>query len=107
MERYPSSSSNWMNLYTNFSGDYYEVVIAGKQADEKRMQLTVHYLPGIALAGSKNDASTLPLIKNRYVDDKTLLYVCRNYACMLPVEGVDQALSQLNLGEPVHRNHVE
>jgi uncharacterized protein YyaL (SSP411 family) len=29
-----------------------------------------------------------PLLKGRFVKDKTLIYVCKNFACQSPVENI-------------------
>ena len=40
--------------------------------------------------------STNPLLKYRYIDDETLIYVCVNNSCKLPVSEVSEALKLLN-----------
>jgi len=34
-------------------------------------------------------------LKQRFVEGKTLIYVCKNKACLLPVSEVKEALTQL------------
>ena len=45
-----------------------------------------------ALSDSKSD---LPLLKNRYVEEQTLIYVCKNNSCLLPSESIEDALKQI------------
>ena len=85
IEQYPSGFSNWLYLLSNFQNDFYEVVIVGEEASEKIKELNLHYLPNKIIAGSKGEI-TGPLFENRYVQGKTLIYVCVNNACQLPVE---------------------
>ncbi len=95
IEQYPSGFSNWLDLLSNFQNDFYEVVIVGKDVSEKVKEFNKHYLPNIIIAGSKVENSG-PLFENRYVPDATLIYVCVNNACKLPVEDTKIAIESLN-----------
>ena len=89
---YPYLHANWLQLYLNISKPYYEVVINGKDAIAKAKELHQNFLPNIILCGSTTE-STLPLLQNRFYEDKTLIYVCVNRACKLPTESVSKAIS--------------
>ncbi len=89
--QYPSGFSNWLDLMLNYTNKYYEVAIVGKDAHEKIKTLNQTYLPNIMLIGSTSE-NELPLLKNRYVEDETFIYVCVNKACKLPVSEVDKAI---------------
>ena len=59
-----------------------------------RAELSQRFLPNISvLGGSKN--VTLELLNNKYVNGKTIIYVCENGACQLPVEDVVKAIEQI------------
>ena len=45
--------------------------------------------------GSTSAEDDLPLLKNKYVDGQTLIYVCENKVCQLPVKDVSSALKQM------------
>ncbi len=91
LTEFPSAFSNWMDLMLNYSENFYEVAIVGLEANEKLDTLSRNYLPNIITIGSQEE-NDLPLLKNRYVEDQTLIYVCVNKACKLPVSDVDKAL---------------
>lgn len=95
IEQYPSGFTNWLYLLSNFQNNFYEVVIVGKDASEKIKELNKHYLPNKIIAGSKGENSG-PLFENRWVQDKTLIYVCVNNACQLPVEESTEAIKLIN-----------
>jgi len=38
----------------------------------------------------------LPLLKNKYVKGETMIYVCVNKSCKLPVSKVSDAIEQIN-----------
>lgn len=91
MEQYPSTFSNWLDLMLNFSNNYYEVAVVGKEAKEKIKELNQTYLPNKLIIGSTEE-NDLPLLKNRYIEGETYIYVCVNKACKLPVSEVDKAI---------------
>lgn len=91
---YGSGYSNWAGLYSDMLNDFFEVCIVGKDVDEKMMELQNHYVPNAIFAISASH-SELDLLKQRFVEGKTLVYVCKNRSCQLPVSEVKEALKQL------------
>ncbi len=87
----PLDYVNWLNVSTNYSKNFYEIVVVGKNAFHISKDLTSRYLPNTLVAASKADANEY-LIKNRYIKGDTLIYVCVNNSCKFPVETVDEAL---------------
>lgn len=93
--QYPSGFSNWLDLLLNLQGDFFEVVVVGPEAQEKIKTINSHYLPNIIVAGSKGQAAG-PLFENRFVPNRTLIYVCVNNSCKLPVEDTQKAIESIN-----------
>lgn len=89
---YPSTFSNWLDLMLNYTNNYYEVAIVGTDVTKKIKALNSYYLPNKLIIGSDSE-NNLPLLQNRYVEGKTLIYVCVNKACKLPVEEVEKAVT--------------
>tara|TARA_R110002094_G_scaffold151427_6_gene139589 strand:- start:1240 stop:3276 length:2037 start_codon:yes stop_codon:yes gene_type:complete len=94
MQEYPSGYSNWFDLMLNFTNPFYEVAIVGKDAKQKISELNKTYLPNKLIAASTSE-NNMPLLENRYNPNNTLIYVCVNKACKLPVSEVDQAIKFL------------
>jgi len=94
IESYGPGYSNWAMLMLNFIQPFYEVSIVGNSVDEKYRSFQKHYLPNVIFAGSSSNSS-LPLVKNRFVDNETYIYVCSNKTCFEPVRQVDEALKQI------------
>lgn len=85
--------SNWASLMGMITYQPYEVAIVGQQALEKSKQMREHYIPtAIFMGGNGED---LPLLEDKKVKGKTMIYVCRNKTCKLPEEVVDRALKQM------------
>ncbi|WP_106793844.1 thioredoxin domain-containing protein [Aquimarina sp. Aq78] len=85
IKSYASGYSNWLDLMLNFSFDFYELVIIGKEAKIKLKEVSQIYIPNKLMAGGTSDSDTA-LLKNRFVKDKTLFYLCVNNSCKYPVE---------------------
>ena len=95
LEHYGPGYSNWGILLLDYLKPQTEVVIVGKSVDEKLLSLYKQSASNVIFALSEQ-SSDLPLVKNRYVTDKTLIYVCKNNSCLLPTESVAEALKQLD-----------
>ena len=54
-----------------------------------------NYLPNV-LFQITNKPSELPLLKDRYFDLETLIYVCKNKVCLRPENTASEALKQIN-----------
>jgi uncharacterized protein YyaL (SSP411 family) len=90
----PAFNSYWLSAAIKQTYPYYEIGIVGEKTFEKRKEIVKNYFPNIALFGSV-EKSTLDILKERFADGKTLIYVCENRVCQLPVEDVNEALNQL------------
>ena len=87
----PTYMSNWGILALEIAHPFHEIVITGEEALEKRMELSKLALPFSVILGTTTD-SKLPLVKGKTVKGKTLIYICRNKTCQLPVSTVSEAL---------------
>lgn len=74
----------------------FEVAIVGKEFRLKANQMQKYYLPFAEFCGSSSDEN-LPLLEQKYQADKTLIYVCKNKTCQLPVSSADEALTQIKI----------
>ena len=94
-EVYPSGYSNWFDLIYNLKSKFYEVAIVGENAIEKATELNKKYLPNKLVIGSST-SNDLPLLQNRFINGKTLIYVCVNKACKMPTENLDESINMIN-----------
>ena len=94
IEDYASGYSNWLDLMLNYTNPFYEIAIVGNEASSKILELNQSYLPNKLIAGSITDKDS-PLLENRYVPNETLIYVCVDNTCQLPVVHVDDAIKLL------------
>lgn len=93
-KNYGAGYSNWGCLALHLLYPFREVAIVGNNVDEKLVELCKQGPTNAILAVSAR-ASDLPLLKNRYVNGQTLIYVCENNTCKIPARSVEEALQQL------------
>lgn len=86
--------ANWGMVQALFTSPLYEVAIMGNDFAEKRKQFDEHYLPNVILLGG-NGETKLALLENKLQEGRTMIYVCRDKSCELPVVEVGKALEQI------------
>jgi len=94
IEQYPSGFSNWLDLMLNYTDKYYEIVVIGPELQSKIKKINAVYIPNKLMAGS-NTSSNSPLLINRYVDGKTLIYICVDNVCKYPFEDTNQVIKEI------------
>ena len=87
----PNFYSNWCNLYLDLVRPPYEVAIMGKDYAAKRNELLKSYLPNALLLGGDKEGN-MELLQDKLQEGETMIYVCQNKVCKLPVTDVEKAL---------------
>jgi uncharacterized protein YyaL (SSP411 family) len=80
---YPSAFSNWLQLHLLFSENQTELAVCSNNAKEMVNELNSYYRPNILLAGC-GQKSDLPILKDRFKENQSLFYECKNQTCGLP-----------------------
>jgi uncharacterized protein YyaL (SSP411 family) len=86
---------NWLSVLGRNVFPAYEVAVVGNDAVKNNIELHKQYLPHVIFLGGSEE--NLPLLENKYVEGKTVICVCRNKTCKLPVTSVGKARAQLNV----------
>lgn len=92
---YPQSYSNWLDLMMNFTYPFYEIAITGQGSKGMATEFQQKYIPNTVLAASKTK-SELALLKDRFDEDKDLIFVCEEGSCQLPVTSEPEALKLIS-----------
>ncbi|MCB9234011.1 MAG: thioredoxin domain-containing protein [Bacteroidia bacterium] len=97
MPSYPGGFSNWGILLLKQTYPWYEWVITGPKALEYAQELeSGGYLPNkLVVPAVKEGPKTLPLLEQRFVAGETMVYVCQNKVCKLPVKTIREAVEQI------------
>ena len=94
MMKNPGYYSNWAQALAMQITPVYEVAVAGENWAPLLADLQRHFLPhSIFLGGT--DEGLLPLTQKKIVPGQSLIYVCTNKTCQLPVTEVQEALQQM------------
>ncbi|MEO6188485.1 MAG: thioredoxin domain-containing protein [Ginsengibacter sp.] len=96
VKKSPGFYSNWAQLMALHLKTPYEIAIVGKQWKQKLITFNRSYLPECIFLGGDSEGD-LALLQNKLVDQKTMIYVCENKTCQLPVEEVEDALKQIKI----------
>lgn len=94
-KEYPQNFGNWGVLLLNNTYPYFEVVVTGSNASSLINQLNRYNIPNMLLIGATEE-SKMPLLKNRYVENETYIYVCQNNTCKMPVQNPKKVLLQFS-----------
>lgn len=90
----PAYHAEWAKLSGLMAYGMYEVAVMGKEANEKKQAMQKNYLPNVLYMGGGKEEN-LPLLEGKLQEGKTMIYVCSNKTCKLPVKEVEQALKQI------------
>jgi uncharacterized protein YyaL (SSP411 family) len=85
------SYGKWNQVLMHLSHPYHEVAVVGENSKAVIKSLSEVHLPNALIVGSETE-NELPLFANRHVTGKTLIYVCINNTCKLPVSVPKQAI---------------
>ena len=83
--------SNYGTLMLKYLEPFYEIAIVGNQANEKTIEFNQEYHPNKIFLGSDSSLSTMELLENKYIEGKTMIYVCENKVCQLPTDNINEA----------------
>ena len=91
MIKNPFFYGNWIDLLIQFIHKPYEVCVMGNNTTETQVEFNKAYLPNVIIAGG-DSKSGIPLLENRYVNEKVMIYICRDNVCKQPVKSFAEAL---------------
>lgn len=87
---YPWAYSNWGRLMLLLDQGIREVAVSGDKALQLLKDMQAEYRPEVVFAAARYE-SHLPLLKNRYIKNKTQIFVCSNGSCHMPVDTMEEA----------------
>ncbi|MES2373767.1 MAG: thioredoxin domain-containing protein [Bacteroidota bacterium] len=94
VKKIPRYHIQWCSFAGLLSARSYEVAIMGKDALARNQELQRNYLPTSFVMGSTKEEA-LPLLLNKFVAGKTLIYVCTDKLCKRPEEITAKAIAQI------------
>jgi uncharacterized protein YyaL (SSP411 family) len=70
----------------------HEILVLGRNAIQEGRELLNCYVPNKVIMLSDNIKKGYPLMQHKHLNDQTTFYVCRDYACQLPVFSQNEVL---------------
>jgi uncharacterized protein YyaL (SSP411 family) len=87
--KYPTSFGVWLSALFQISFGTNEIAIIGSDYLKILKRILTLYLPhSILMAAPKEN--DFALLKGKTFNGRTLIYLCRNYACQQPVDSVEE-----------------
>ncbi|HUS02769.1 MAG TPA: thioredoxin domain-containing protein, partial [Chitinophagaceae bacterium] len=94
--KYPTSFGNWASLLIDVYADINEIAISGNGFEELRDELLGYFFPNKVLQCTNYpNENKYPLIAQKSVTNQPLVYLCRNYTCLAPVENIPSIINQI------------
>jgi uncharacterized protein YyaL (SSP411 family) len=91
----PSFYAHWAELYLAFTIKPFEVSIVGSDWKGPLRSLHSHFLPFVLFSGGDSDKG-LEVLKGKWVEGKTVIYVCHDRTCSAPFDTIEKAFNHLN-----------
>ncbi len=86
--------ANWMQLALYINQPFYEIAVVGNSYRDTSLKMGAAYLPNVLIAGTEKEG-TLGMLKGRFKEEETLIYVCVEGVCKLPLQRLAKALDQV------------
>jgi uncharacterized protein len=92
---YPGSFGGWATIFQALTYSIPEVVITGVSPENARKEFLSHLIPYRVFQSMQVENTQFPLLRDKPVDPGPLIFLCKDYACQLPVNEVATAVRLL------------
>ncbi|HVU56312.1 MAG TPA: hypothetical protein VHD83_14705, partial [Puia sp.] len=92
---YPGSFGIWATLYQALTYIIPEIVLTGRQPENARKELLEQLIPYRVFQSASEENTHFPLLSDKPIEVSPLIFLCKNYACQLPVNEVTKLLRLL------------
>jgi uncharacterized protein len=92
---YPGSFGGWATLFQAFTYVIPEVVITGRKPEIARKEFLSTLIPYRVFQSTQEENTQFPLLRDKPVAPHPQIYLCKDYACQLPVNEVATALRSI------------
>ncbi|HEX3935267.1 MAG TPA: thioredoxin domain-containing protein [Puia sp.] len=89
---YPGSFGGWATLFLAFTYSIPEVVITGRKPEMARKEFLSNLIPYRVFQSTQEENTQFPLLRDKPVTPTSQIFLCKDYACQLPVNEVATAL---------------
>ena len=94
--KYPTSFGNWASLLIDVFADINEIAICGDGFEKLRDELLQYFIPNkVVQCTNDPNEKKYPLIAQKSISSQPLVYLCRNYTCLSPVDNIPSITNQI------------
>ncbi len=97
VERYPASFARWANALFGLVYPMHEIAVIGSESQALAADINHLYIPNKVLMASSEADENFPLLAGRNANGVTNIYICRDYACQMPVQNIEDAKKILDI----------
>jgi uncharacterized protein YyaL (SSP411 family) len=97
IRQYPRSFGHWANVFMDSVIGLNEIVIVGQDAFSMVKELQKFYIPGAIWFAAVHEEKNNLLTRNREVQGATMIYVCKDMQCKMPVETIEEFKDLMHL----------
>ena len=93
IERYPSSFSKWAGCALAMVFPPYEIAVVGSDYEKKSKAINALFLPNKILMSNVQEIKDFPILAGRRGNTEggdSLIYICQNYTCKMPVRTIEE-----------------
>ncbi|MDP3353179.1 MAG: thioredoxin domain-containing protein [Flavobacteriaceae bacterium] len=87
-------AGKWASLLGFVTNGDTTVAVVGKESSKLNLQLQKEYLPSVLFTGGNSEY--IPFLKGKYIEGKTVIYICKNNTCSAPIFTIEETLKILN-----------
>jgi len=88
--KYPVSFGYWASIFQNITEGVNEIAVTGPGPKSMLAEVNRLYVPGRVVQSASEPLENFPLLRGRVAENgQTLLYLCKNYQCKLPVNNIE------------------
>jgi len=94
ISKYPTSFGAWASVFLQLADGIKEIVVIG--VGEGFLEEILHiFIPSRILQVSARDNDDFPLLKGKRSTDKPLIFLCKNYVCLSPLDNIPALIRAL------------
>lgn len=93
--KHPTSFGVWATILQYRLFGIIEIVLTGEGCHESRKELLRYFIPSRVIMSASKPLEDFPLLRGKKAGNPNLIYLCKNYACLEPVETVAELLEKM------------
>jgi uncharacterized protein YyaL (SSP411 family) len=91
--KYPTSYGIWSNLLLEFTQGTHEILVLGPEALPMGKAVLSYFIPNKVFMAAAEATMGYALMEGRLSVPDTRIFICRNYACSLPLASLEEAMA--------------